>query len=60
MKMGNLLVENVRVILLNNLSHDVINGNNLLLQLGISVHVGGKTMDIGNENNIYHFTELIS
>ena len=52
LKIGDMTVENVRVALLKDISHKLILGNNLLLQLGINIQQGGQKMDIGTEKDI--------
>ena len=52
LKIGEMLVENVRVALLKDISHTLILGNNLLMQLGIKIEKGGAKMEIGSEKNI--------
>ena len=52
LKIGEMMVENVRVALLKDISHTLILGNNLLMQLGIKIEKGGTKMDIGSEKDI--------
>ena len=51
-KVGDTLIKNITVTLIDDLQYQMILGNNLLLSVGFKMHKGGKFMDIGQEKNL--------
>ena len=51
-KVGDTLIQNVTITLVDNIQYPMILGNDLLLSVGFKMHKGGKQMDIGQEKNL--------